>query len=119
MKKFVYLIIISLVCLVTGSGTICAGSKEANSVVVYTLSPAPTCQNCVNKIKGNLRFEKGVKAIDVNLKEKNVKITYSPAATTPETLVNALNKIGYTALPFDADKTSTSHECTGDACSEN
>ena len=31
--------------------------------VVFTTNPQMHCENCENKIKGNLRFEKGIKEI--------------------------------------------------------
>lgn len=90
-------------CFATGVGTASAKEKKTNEVAVFALTPAPTCQNCINKIKGNLRFEKGVKEISVDLSKKNVTLTYSPDATTSENLVKALKKIGYTATPYVED----------------
>lgn len=86
-------------------------NKSKTETVEYALTPEPHCQNCVNKIKGNLRFEKGVKSVEVNLTEKTVAITYSPAATTPEKLTQALAKIGYTAR-----QAAQANCCATDSC---
>lgn len=81
--------------------------------VEYALSPAPHCQNCVNKIKGNLRFEKGVKNIEVDLEKKSVRISFSPKATSEEKLKEALKKIGYTATSGSeaSQKQASSEDC--------
>lgn len=97
MKQVIYAMIIAVALMAIGANSAVAKNDAKNATVEYVLSPAPHCQNCVNKIKGNLRFEKGVKAIDVDLNKKTVAITYSPKATTPEKLSEALAKIGYEA----------------------
>ena len=63
----------------------------------FTVTPGMTCQNCENKIKTNLRYEKGVKEIATSLSDQLVTVTYDPAKTSPETLAAAFKKIGYTA----------------------
>ncbi|MDE6052102.1 MAG: heavy-metal-associated domain-containing protein, partial [Paramuribaculum sp.] len=40
-----------------------AKSPKATETAVFTVNPHMTCQNCENKIKSNLRFEKGVNSI--------------------------------------------------------
>ena len=73
-------------------------AKDIKTLVVET-QPQMHCENCEKKIKGNLRFEKGVKRIDTSLKTKQVTITYDAEKTTPEQLIKALKKIGYDAQP--------------------
>lgn len=97
MKKIIVSMLLALLFVGVGANVAVAKEKDKVETVVYALTPAPTCQNCVNKIKGNLRFEKGVKAVNVDLKTKSVSITYLPKATTQDKLVAALKKIGYTA----------------------
>lgn len=109
MKQFLYAMLIAFMAFAF-IGNSALGKDDAKiATVEYALTPAPHCQNCVNKIKGNLRFEKGVKAIDVDLKKKTVAIAYSPKATNPEKLAAALSKIGYQASPYQA-------ECRADSC---
>ncbi len=119
MKKVISIFLLTLLCFVAGSEVLMAKdtkAKDKNEVIVYALSPAPSCQNCVNKIKSNLRFEKGVKEIDVDLTKKSVSVTYSPKSTTPENLVKALKKIGYTATPYNPDEASDCCSGGSDAC---
>jgi copper chaperone CopZ len=65
--------------------------------VVLTTTPQMHCHNCENKIKNNIRFEKGVKEIETNLETKNVTVTYDADKTTVENLIAGFKKIGYTA----------------------
>ena len=98
MKKTLSLIVIMLLCIVAAGSPACAKEKAKNEVAVFALTPAPHCNNCVKKIKENMRFEKGIKDISVDLAAKTVTLTYTAGATTTENLVKALKKIGYTAV---------------------
>ena len=44
--------------------------------VMLTTTPEMHCNNCEKKIKENIRFEKGIKSIKTNLKDKTVTIEY-------------------------------------------
>ena len=55
MKKVIFSSAMMLIALV-------AMAKDIKTVVVTT-QPQMHCENCEKKIKGNLRFEKGVKEI--------------------------------------------------------
>ena len=65
--------------------------------VVFTTEPQIDCQSCVKKIKDNLRFEKGVKAINPDLNTKLVTIQYDSEKTNPENLIKAFARIKYKA----------------------
>ena len=69
-------------------------AKDIQELVITT-TPPMSCQNCENKIKGNLRFEKGVKKIETNLKDQRVVIEYDADKTSPEKIEQAFEKIGY------------------------
>ena len=64
-------------------------------VVVLTPTPQMHCASCENKIKGNMRFEKGVVKIDTNIEAQTVAITYDGKKTNVETLREGMKKIGY------------------------
>ena len=72
--------------------------------VVFTTEPEIECQNCVKKIKDNLRFEKGVKAINPDLNTKLVTIQYDSEKTDPEKLIKAFAKIKYKATVVEPKK---------------
>ena len=65
--------------------------------VVFTTLPQMHCENCENKIKGNLKFEKGIKEINTSVPEQKVTIKYDADKTSPEKLTKAFAKIGYEA----------------------
>ena len=78
---------------------------QAQSIkeVVFTTEPDIHCESCVNKIKNNLRFEKGVKAINPDLQTKLVTIQYDSEKTNPENLIKAFAKIKYKAIVVEPD----------------
>ena len=53
------------------------------------------CQKCAQKIEDNIVFEKGVKDLKVNVKEKTVYIQYDSTKTDIPTLTKAIEKLGY------------------------
>lgn len=86
----------ALVLAFGATNSISAKEKEKETVV-FTVSPKMTCRNCENKIKTNIRFEKGVNDITTNIKEQTVTVVYDPAKTDNAKLAEAFKKIGYTA----------------------
>lgn len=85
------LLLLSVLLLAT------AGWAKDIRTVVLTTVPQMHCANCENKIKTNIRFEKGVKEIVTNLKDKTVTVKYDADRTTVEQLVAGFSKIGYQA----------------------
>ena len=55
------------------------------------------CENCVRKINNNIRFEKGLKKFDTDLKTKTVTITYDADKTNVEKLKEGFRKFHYEA----------------------
>ena len=80
--------------------------------VVFTTEPEIHCESCVNKIKNNLRFEKGVKAINSDLNTKLVTIQYDSEKTNPENLIKAFAKIKYKAEVVEPKKELKQEENT-------
>ena len=65
--------------------------------VVLTTNPEMHCENCEKKIKSNLRFEKGVKVIETDLRTKTVTIKYDADKTTVDNIIKGFKKIKYEA----------------------
>lgn len=82
-------ILVTLFALMLGLG----GSNLR--VLVVTPTPEMHCESCENKIKSNMRFEKGVKKIETSLERQEVTITYDPKKNNVEGLQKAMKKIGY------------------------
>ena len=86
MKKTLLMIITSLLLI--------AGTKDLR-VLVMTPTPNMHCEKCENKIKKNLRFEKGVVKIETSVKEQTVTVTYNASKTNVEKIQVAMKEIGY------------------------
>ena len=87
MKKLILLTFAMFFAVVLQAQTV----KE----VVFKTDPEIECNNCVKRIKDNIRFEKGVKAINPDLKTQSVTIQYDSNKTDVESLRKAFKKIGY------------------------
>lgn len=72
-----------------------AKEKKNERTQIFTVSM--DCQSCVNKIKGNISYEKGVKDLNVSLDKKECTITFRTDKTSIETLIEAFGKLGYKA----------------------
>ena len=77
--------------------TMTVGLAKDIKTVVLTTVPQMHCSGCEDKIKGNLRFEKGVKQIECSIDEQRVTITYDADKTTVEKLIKGFEKIKYQA----------------------
>lgn len=77
--------------------TAMVGMAKDIKTLVVTTQPQMHCASCENKIKGNLRFEKGVKQIECDIPEQRVTVTYDADKTTPETIIKGFEKFGYKA----------------------
>ena len=71
-------------------------AKDIKTVVVTT-NPEMHCESCEKKIKGNLRFEKGIKNIITDLKTKTVTIEYDADKTNVQNIIKGFKKIKYEA----------------------
>ena len=89
-----FLIVLSLLL---GSLTAFGADK---STAVFTLDHQMS-SHCEKKIKENLRFEKGVEAIDVSLPQNTITIEYNAAKTDTVRLLAGFKKIGFNAVVLE------------------
>ena len=108
MKK---LFLVSAMMLTTLAGM----AKDIKTVVVTTL-PKMHCASCENKIKGNLRFEKGVKKIETSIPDQTVTIEYDAEKTNAEKLIEAFTKFGYEAQEITPQKETKCECCESETC---
>ena len=95
MKKVFILSAMMLTAMVTSA-------KDIKTIVVTT-NPEMHCESCEKKIKGNLRFEKGVKNIITDLKTKTVTIEYDADKTNVQNISKGFKKIKYEATELKKD----------------
>ena len=76
---------------------VATGSMSAKDIHVLVVKPTPEmhCENCENKIKKNVRFAKGVKAIETSLKQQTVTIEYDAEKGSQDKIVKEFKKIGF------------------------
>ncbi len=92
-----------------------SGMAKTIKTVALTTTPQMHCQNCENKIKGNLRFEKGVKKIETDIDKQTVTVTYDADKTSVDKIIEGFTRFGYTARqlkPGETVATDSDEECT-------
>lgn len=89
-----------------------AGVAKDIKTVVLNTNPQMHCENCENKIKNNIRFEKGIKEITTDLTTKTVTIKYDADKTNVENIIKGFAKINYTATVADEAKAKTGCCCS-------
>lgn len=99
MKKLVAIAVLGLL-------TICASAKKIQTIV-YTPNPKMVCENCEKKIKDTLRFIKGTKKIETDLKNQTITITFDAEKTSKDAYEKALKKIGREVKEASAPTQST------------
>lgn len=85
------------------TATLIVSAKDVKTLVVTTM-PQMHCEGCEKKIKGNIRFEKGIKTIETNVEQQTVTITYDADKTTPENIIQGFKKIGYQATEVKTEQ---------------
>ena len=65
-----------------------------------------TCAACQSRVQRTLQQEAGVSDASVNLMMGTATVTYDPAATRPEALVDAIRKTGYDAELPQSDRSA-------------
>lgn len=83
-----------LAAMLLGAAT--AMAKDIKTAV-FTTQPQMHCESCENKIKNNMRFEKGIKRIETDIPNQAVTITYDADKTNVGAIIEGFKKIDYTA----------------------
>ena len=82
---------------------VAAQAKDIKTVI-FTTQPQMHCASCEKKIKGNLRYEKGMKRIDTSVEQQKVTVKYDADKTSAEKLQKAFKKFGYEARQVKANE---------------
>jgi len=88
-------VMMAAVLLFVFTGTV--SSQEHKKEETITIKTSAVCGMCKERIENDMKFEKGVTAVNLDLKTKILTITYKTAKTNPEKLRVAVTKIGYDA----------------------
>ena len=90
-------IILTGVIFLFVSGVVSAQDKKENdktAQVVFSVNMH--CQNCEQKVKKNIPYEKGVKDLTTNLEKQLVTVRYQTDKTDKAKLKKSIEKLGYT-----------------------
>ncbi len=92
---------------------VATGMAKDFKTLVVTTTPQMHCANCEQKVKNNLRFEKGIKNIETSVEHQTVTITYDADKTTPSKIISGFGKFGYTARELKKGETvkKEAHSC--------
>ena len=99
-SKHVFLtLLLSIFCLSlsTVSYAQSGAPKKANEAEVTFVTDLE-CPNCQKKVESKLPFEKGVKDMKIDLEKNEIWILYQTDKTDKTKLIEAINKIGYSAV---------------------
>src|ERR1700687_1489885 len=66
-----------------------------------------TCASCAMRIEKGLKKVPGVKDANVNLATEQATVTYDPAQTSLEQMVQKVEAVGYKATPQSASRAET------------
>lgn len=103
MKKILLMFVMIMVAMV--------GFAKDIKTVFFTTTPQMHCEACENKIKNNLRFEKGIKGIETSVPNQTVTVKYNADKTTPVKLQKGFDKFGYKArILKDGEKVEKNNE---------
>lgn len=79
-------------------------SAQKGRTAEVGFSSSTKCGMCKKTIENNLGKEKGVKVVNVDLKENKVNVTYDTKKTNAETIKKKITLIGYDADELVADQ---------------
>lgn len=84
--------------------------------LVLTTTPQMHCESCENKIKNNIRFEKGIKSIETDISAQTVTIVYDADKTTEDAIIQAFKKINYTVRKVSENEKVEQHNHENEKC---
>jgi copper chaperone CopZ len=101
MKNLLKTFVVLMVIITTS----CTASDAKKSKEIKILTSAIS-KECERRIEHNMKFEKGVKFVDLDLKTKVLTLKYKTNKTNPGKLRLAVSKLGYDADDVRADITA-------------
>ncbi|MDR2383857.1 MAG: heavy-metal-associated domain-containing protein, partial [Prevotellaceae bacterium] len=102
--KLLILTGILLVSVVTSTAQDNKKEEQKKKKTEVTFSVNMHCDKCKARIEKTVTWEKGVKDLDVKLKDQTVRIVFDPRKTTKEKLQKTITDLGYTCEIPKQDK---------------
>jgi Copper chaperone len=101
-----FLITIFTLNVINSDSLFAQGKKNDNNKEVVFVVENMNCKNCQATIEKYIPFEKGVKDLKCDLKNKRVTVTYDTKKTSVEKLQVGFNKIKFPAVVAPVDDES-------------
>lgn len=86
-----------LIALVLAFGASAAATEETKPATVVLTISGMHCDGCASGISAILKRTEGVQKADVSFEEQRATVDYDPAKTSPEKIIEAVEKLGYKA----------------------
>lgn len=105
MKKILFLTFVLFVTIMSQA----QGESRTNKMeVVFKTQPEIECERCVARVKDALTVEKGVLAVNPDLKTKLITVQFDNSKTSNQRLIDALSKAGFKATVVDPSEKKVS-----------
>jgi len=85
------------------SGVLVFSQKKASKTEKVIIKTSAVCQQCKDRLEKNIAFEKGVRAVSLDLETKELTVEFRTGKNTKEGLKKAVTKVGYDADELEAD----------------
>jgi cation transport ATPase len=79
-------------------------AQKKSKVKEVKIKTSAVCGMCKKRIESNIKFEKGVRALELDDKTKVLTVTYRADKTSSEKIRKAISKLGYDADKVKADQ---------------
>lgn len=101
-----------------------AAPKKATKTVVYKADLH--CENCKAKVEKNIPYEKGVKALEVDMENKTITVTFLENKNSVEGIQKAIEKLSISVSDVQekeatkkcCEKKECEKEKTGNCCKD-
>ena len=95
--------IFSLLFLLSAIAFVRPAAAQASKTETLVIKTSAVCETCKASIERAVAFEKGVKAVNLNVETRELTVTYRGDKVTPLQLRTAVSKVGYDADEVPAD----------------
>jgi periplasmic mercuric ion binding protein len=112
MKRFSLLLTLLSFFLFHTTEAIATDGRTATASYLVSIH----CGSCEAKLTEHLRFERGVKDINIDVAKKKVEISYNPRRTDADQLGKAIEKLGYEVRLYPTEEEVNVTTTEGGCC---
>ncbi|MDX1904959.1 MAG: heavy-metal-associated domain-containing protein [Thermonemataceae bacterium] len=98
MKKSIFLSLFLLVFIALE-----ASAQKNAKLETIEIKTSAVCNMCKSSLETDLKYEKGVKTVKLDVLTKVLTVSYNPKKTNPDKIRKAVTKVGYDADSLPAD----------------